>query len=139
MNVLVVHQDQAIAQELAGILREHGFNALPLSRSLDALEHVERLRFEVALLSTEMAGVALGEVLQHGHARRHWLATVLIGTKEDLEYVESSYGRKFRSLEIPCKVHALLDAVREASIRGENESEPYKNRPLCLRQKRRGS
>ena len=68
-----------------------------------------------------MAGVALGEVLQHAHARRHWLATVLMGTKEDLEYVESSYGRKFRSLEIPCKV--LLDAVREASIRGENGSE----------------
>lgn len=48
MNVLVVHQDQAIAEEPAcSSLLEHGFNALPLSRSLDALEHVEKLRFDV--------------------------------------------------------------------------------------------
>jgi CheY-like chemotaxis protein len=123
MNVLVVHQDHAIAEELAGILREHGLNALPLSRSLDALEHVEKLRFDVALLSTEMAGVALGEVLRHAHARRPWLATVLMGTHEDLGCVESSYGRKFHSLQIPCKAQALLDAVREAGIRSKNGSE----------------
>lgn len=123
MNVLVVHQDHAIAEGLAGILREHGLNALPLSRSLDALEHVEKLRFDVALLSTEMAGVALGEVLRHAHARRSWLATVLMGTHKDLECVESSYGRKFHSLQIPCKAQELLDAVSEAGIRSKNGSE----------------
>ena len=123
MNVLVVHQDRAIAEELAGILREYGFNALPLSRSLDALEHVERLRFDVALLSTEMTGVALAEVLRHAHARRSWLATVLMGTHEDLKQVESFYGRKFRSLQIPCTAQALLDVVSAAGARSKNESE----------------
>lgn len=70
-----------------------------------------------------MAGVALGEVLRHAHARRSWLATVLMGTHDDLERVESSYGRKFHSLQLPCKAQELLDAVSQAGIRSKNGSE----------------
>ena len=52
--VLVVHPGQNTAEELALVLQDYGFHALPVTNAVDALEHVENLDFDVAVVSSEM-------------------------------------------------------------------------------------
>jgi hypothetical protein len=52
--ILVVHPDHYTAQELAAALQDFGLNSLPLTNAVDAIEHVENLDFDVAIVGIEM-------------------------------------------------------------------------------------
>ena len=54
-NILVLHPNQIIAEATAGVLQiVYGLNALPLTDAVDAIEHVQNLDFDVAVVSSEM-------------------------------------------------------------------------------------
>ena len=75
-TVLVVHPDQYTAQELAAVLQDFGFHALPLTNAVDAIENVENLYFDLALVSNQMPSV-LPELLFHSH-REIWLEIIIL-------------------------------------------------------------
>ena len=102
MNILVLHPDRAVADEITEVLQEYGFNALAVTDAIDALEHVENLRFDVAIVSTEIQWAEVGELLFH--ASNHWLEIMLLGT------LEASEG----CLPLPCEVRELVLQVGQA-------------------------
>ena|SRR5260370_29771239 len=75
-TVLVVHPDQYTAQELAAVLQDFGFHTLPLTNAVDAIETVENLYFDVALVSNQMPP-ALPELLFQSH-RGIWLEIIIL-------------------------------------------------------------
>lgn len=77
-TVLVVHPDRIIAGVAAEILQHYGFNALPLTNAVDAIENVENLYFDVALVSNQMPS-ALPELLFQAN-RENWLEILLMDT-----------------------------------------------------------
>lgn len=63
------------------MFQEYGFHALPSTDSVDALELVENLCFDVAVVSDEMPS-ALPELLFKAN-RENWLEVLTFGTPED--------------------------------------------------------
>jgi hypothetical protein len=81
-KVLVVHPDKIMAEFIAGLLQDYGINALPLTSALDAIEHVENMYFDVALVSDWMPP-ALPQLLFQVN-RANWIE-VLILHREPLD------------------------------------------------------
>jgi hypothetical protein len=81
-KVLVVHPFKDMAEFTAALLQHYGINALPLTSALDAIEHVENLYFDVALVSDWMPP-ALPQLLFEVN-RANWLE-VLIWNREPLD------------------------------------------------------
>jgi len=79
-TVLIVHPKSCIATLLAQILRDYGFHALPLSNAVDAIEHVENLDFDVAVVSSQMPS-ALPELLFQAN-RENWLEVLTMNTPD---------------------------------------------------------
>jgi hypothetical protein len=75
-TVLVVHPDQHTAEELAAVLQGCGFHALPVTNALDAIENVENLSFDLALVSNQLPAM-LPELLFHSH-RGIWLEIIVL-------------------------------------------------------------
>ena len=75
-NVLVVHPAWYTAEVLAAVLQDCGFQALPLTNALDALENVENLYFDLALVSNQLPSV-LPELLFQSH-RGIWLEIIIL-------------------------------------------------------------
>jgi CheY-like chemotaxis protein len=80
-TVLIVHPKQGIAKGLASVLQQYGFHALPSTDSVDALELVENLCFEVAVMSDEMPSEL--PQLSFLANRENWLEILTFGTPED--------------------------------------------------------
>jgi CheY-like chemotaxis protein len=126
MNVLILHPERDIADTLADILHNHGYNALPLYDDIDAWVEVRTFVFEVALVSTEMpgcTGIELGDWLWDASNRKgRWLAVIRIGPEEavDIEAGQSEDFQRslmrylFPCLSLPCKIGELVAKVREA-------------------------
>jgi CheY-like chemotaxis protein len=75
-KVLVVHPHKIMAEFIAGLLQHYGINALPLTSALDAIEHVENLYFDVALVSDWMPS-AVPQLLFEAH-RANWLEVLIL-------------------------------------------------------------
>jgi len=85
-TVLIVHPKSCIATLLAMILRDYGFHVLALSDAVDAIEHVENLFFDVAVVSDEMPS-ALPELLFQAN-REGWLEVLSFHTPENNVWAE---------------------------------------------------
>ena len=85
-TVLIVHPRQGIAKGLASILQDYGFHALPLWNAVDAIEHVENLFFDVAVVSDEMPS-ALPELLFQANGGE-WLEVLSFHTPENNVWAE---------------------------------------------------
>jgi DNA-binding NtrC family response regulator len=58
MNILVVHDERAIADQIANILAGQGHRALALYTSVEALQHLRHLWFDLVILNESSAGLA---------------------------------------------------------------------------------
>jgi hypothetical protein len=81
-TVLVVHPDQHTAEELAAVLQGCGFHALPLANAVDAIENVENLHFDLALVSNQWSST-LPELLFHSHMGI-WLEIIVLEIPKEL-------------------------------------------------------
>ncbi len=63
------------------MFQDYGFHALPLSDAVDAIEHVENLFFDVAVVSDEMPST-LPELLFQAN-REEWLEVLSFHTPEN--------------------------------------------------------
>src|SRR5579859_5552112 len=84
MNVLILHPDRVVAEEVAAVLQDYGFNSLPLRNPMDALEHVEKLHIDVVLLCADIPhwnAAELAELLYN--VSREWLEVLLIANPPD--------------------------------------------------------
>jgi hypothetical protein len=80
-TILIVHPKHGIAKGLASVFHEYGFHALSSTDSVDALELVENLCFDVAVVSDEMPS-ALPEFLFQSN-KENWLEVLGFHTPED--------------------------------------------------------
>lgn len=81
-TVLVVHPDRHTAEKLAAVLQGYGFHALPVANAVDAIENVENLSFDLALVSNQLPAV-LPELLFHSH-RGIWLEIIVLRIPKEL-------------------------------------------------------
>lgn len=81
-TVLICHSDQQTAEELARVLQEFGAHALPLTNGVEAIEAVENLVFDVALVAPELALRGLPELL-FGASRQNWLEVLVMDFPPD--------------------------------------------------------
>ncbi len=85
-TVLIVQPKSCIATLLAMILRDYGFHVLALSDAVDAIEHIENLCFDVAVVSDEMPS-ALPELLFQCN-RQNWIEILICKTPEEWELAD---------------------------------------------------
>lgn len=123
-TVLIVHPKKGIAKELASVLQGHGFHAVPLSNAVEAIEHVESLCFDVAVVSEEMPS-ALPELLFRAN-RESWLQILIFRTPEDnvrdmREFVLAVSQANVRNAEIRC----LIEGAWYDGWHGEAGYDPW--------------
>lgn len=111
-RILLLDDEPTIVRFLAELLHQNGYNVLPLCSPEDALEHVEHLRFELAIVGIRMPGMSSIEVADQLRQR---LLTCKILLMDGNELVESvrPHRRDFNYLPIPFESRELLDRVRE--------------------------
>jgi hypothetical protein len=124
MNVLILHHERLIADTVADILYQHGLNALPVYRDIDAWREVRAFVFEVAIVSTEMpgwTGIELGDWLWDACDREgRWLSIVRIGSEDAGRFEPTDFHEKvlrrlvMPCLALPCEVGDLLARVQES-------------------------
>ena len=98
-TVLVVHPDQFTVEELAAALQDYDFHALPLTDAVDAIEHVENLDFDVALVSSHMPS-GLPQLLYDSH-RGNWLEIIIFNFPKE-------------GMDVADYVRAVNDAVSDS-------------------------
>lgn len=66
MNILVVSDEQTTSNSIAEILHRNGYQALPLYSAVEAVEHAEKLAFDVVLVTGKLNGsfLELGDYLK---------------------------------------------------------------------------
>jgi len=120
-KVLVVHPDKIMAEFTAGLLQHYGINALPLTSPLDAIEHVENLYFDVALVSDWMPP-ALPQLLFEVN-RANWLE-VLILHSEPLDDDPKFVLAVSEAVNERCWMCFLIDDAWHSGWHGEAGYEP---------------
>lgn len=125
MNILIVDDDRAIANCLADLLSEQGFNALPLIDPSEAVEHAELMIFDVAFLGIQFPSI-IGAHLQLRLGQLIPLCKfVLFGTPEAIENARR-LGHDFEYLCAPFEGGEFLKIARDV----ENEWASYDNEIL---------
>jgi DNA-binding response OmpR family regulator len=124
MNIMVVHNDLPIANRIANILCEHGYDALSLCDRIEALDHLGKIHFDLALVGVAMpdlAGVRLAERLcDINNPLGHWIQVMLLATKDTMEILKSQRS-DFEYLSMPIEVDELLAKIREIESRSAME------------------
>jgi DNA-binding response OmpR family regulator len=120
MNILVVHDKRATSDRIANILCEHGYRALSLYRPVDALEHLGKVHFDLALVGVvlpNLAGLHLGRRLSDmNNPLGHWMQVILMATKELVEILRSQ-RTEFGYLTLPLEIEELLGKVQQIERR----------------------
>jgi DNA-binding response OmpR family regulator len=129
MNILVVQDERAIADQIANILYESGHHVLPLYNSVDVLQHLGKIVFDLAFVTVSMpdlAGLRLGERLcDENNPVRNWMRVVLMGTRDTIEILKSQ-RTDFDFLKLPLKAEELLDKIHEIERRAADEFQAAK-------------
>jgi two-component system OmpR family response regulator len=124
MRILVVHEERDIADTLANILCEDGHHALALCDRIEALDHLGKIHFDLALVGVVMpdsAGVRLAERLSDiNNPLGHWIQVMLLVTKDTMEILKSQ-GSDFEYLLMPIEVEQLLATIRKIEDRSAME------------------
>jgi DNA-binding NtrC family response regulator len=115
MNILVIHHERNIADCVVEILHEHGYHALPLYNVREALDHLPKIQFDLALISSLMPGLS-GDELGDFYRREVFqpnCKVILIGTEPGVDDMKSQRP-EFGYLTLPFEKEDLLRMVREA-------------------------
>jgi len=109
MKVLVVNDERATANSIAEILDQNGHNALPLCKAVEAVEHAEKLTFDVALIGLMMTGVDLADRLRELMPR----CTIVLVFGEPTLGIAKRLRSDFNYLSESFKTDDLLKKLRE--------------------------
>jgi hypothetical protein len=119
--------DKIMAEFTAGLLQHYGINALPLTSALDAIEHVENLYFDVALVSDWMPA-ALPQLLFEVN-RANWLE-VLILHSEPLDDDPKFVLAVSEAVNERCWMCFLIDDAWHSGWYGEAGQDVYQKSEL---------
>jgi hypothetical protein len=120
MRVLIVHEERALADYLAGFLHNYGYDVLPLYSPFDAMSHfLEVVQFDVALISIglrELTGEELADVFRI-EAFQPGCRVIPFGRRDEVEELRS---RKPESeyLTLPFSNEELLSLMRGGDTSG---------------------
>jgi DNA-binding response OmpR family regulator len=124
MNILVVHDERAVADLIANFLCGHGHHALPLYDRIEALDHLGRIKFELALVGVsipDLAGLRLADRLcDMNNPLGQWIQVVLMATEDTIEVLRSR-RIDFEYLPLPIDVEELLAKIRGIETRSAIE------------------
>jgi DNA-binding response OmpR family regulator len=124
MNILVVHDERAIAHQIANILCEHGYQALPLCDRIEALDHLGKIKFDLALIGVlppDLAGLRLAERLSDmNNPLGQWIQVMLLATADTIEILRPQ-RIGFEYLALPIEVEEFLAKIREIESRSAME------------------
>lgn len=120
----MVHDQHAIARHIAQILCEHGYHALPLCDRIEALDHLGKIKFDLALIGVlppDLAGLRLAERLSDmNNPLGQWIQVMLLASKGTMEILKSRRA-DFECLSMPIEVEELLAKIREIESRSAME------------------
>ncbi len=115
MKVLVVDDERTIAHYLAEILYFHGHQALPLYSAADALEHVEVLNFDVALIGyimPRMVGTEAAKLIKSVSPHTK-IAIIAEEVPAEVRKALQREGFEFDYLPAPFEAKVLLGKLNE--------------------------
>lgn len=119
MKVLVVDDNRLLAENIAEILEEEGFEARAAHGPLDALDIAEDYRFDVAVLDIRMPrmnGIALYRELAVSHPEATFV--LMTAYSSDRRVIEALNAGVKAVLPKPIPLHDLLDLLPEPRDRG---------------------
>jgi DNA-binding response OmpR family regulator len=114
-RVLVVDDERDIRSTLLRFLTLLGYEASEASSGEQALEMLERNRYDVAVLDLRLPGIDGVEVMRRAGELRPEMAVILLTGYATLESAIAAVGEHATSyLRKPVSVHTIADAVAKA-------------------------
>jgi DNA-binding NtrC family response regulator len=114
-SLLLVDDEQEFLDGTSRALRRRGFDVQTACGAEEALELVQAMKFDVAVLDVKMPGMDGVELFRRLRARWPWMPVIMLtghGTVQ--QAFETSREGVVEYLTKPCDVEVLADTVRDA-------------------------